>query len=648
MRRIPPLGALGALVALSTVVRAWAGLRVPSPWIAGDEMIYAELGRSLWESGSLGILGRDAPFYSLLHPALIGLPLALSTEGGYDAARVLQALAMSATAVPVFLWGRRLMSEWWALLAAALTLTIPGLVYSGLLMTETLFLPVMAVAAWAAAEMLARPTRRAQALLVVAVAAAVLTRLQALVLVPVVVAALVLYALLERSREPVRRALVAVGAIALLALVWLAVGGFGAYAPVGTADYDLTRAVRFVAYHAADTLLLVGLAPGCALALLTIAAAQRRLEPGSARLRADLHAYLAITLAMCVGLVAEVGVFASRYVGRLAERDLLALAPLLFLGLCIWLDRGAPRTRLVASGVALAGAAGVVLLPYGRLVHKGALQDAFMLVPLWEIGSYDLLVGVGVAVVALLFVLYPRALPFVLAALFVLASVQASRFIAREADTLRTSFFAENPSWLDAAASGDVAYVYDGEPHWNAVWAHVFWNRRIDDIYVLPQARVPGPLPQRPVAPASDGALGVDDVPPFLVASTALTFFGTAVEIMAQQGLVQRGLVLWRVTPPLRLSTALTGVQGSGDIYGPASMTVYGCDSGALQLTLVAKGAPVTVALTRNGEQYRVLELAAEEVWNGDVPPLPSGGTCTFGLEPSGLVGSTRFQFARG
>ena len=33
---------------------------------------------------------------------------------------------MSLTAVPVYLWGRRLMSTGWALAAAALTLTIPG------------------------------------------------------------------------------------------------------------------------------------------------------------------------------------------------------------------------------------------------------------------------------------------------------------------------------------------------------------------------------------------------------------------------------------------------------------------------------------------------------------------------------------------
>ena len=107
VRRVPAWGVLAALVAVSTIVRAFAGLRVPTPWIAADEMIYAELGRSLWETGRLDILGQDAAFYSLLHPALIGLPLALfDTALGYDVARVLQALVMSLAAVPVFAWGR--------------------------------------------------------------------------------------------------------------------------------------------------------------------------------------------------------------------------------------------------------------------------------------------------------------------------------------------------------------------------------------------------------------------------------------------------------------------------------------------------------------------------------------------------------------
>ena len=93
---------------------------------------------------------------------------------------------MSLTAVPVFLWGRRLMSETWALAAAALTLTIPGFAYSGLLMSETVFCPLVTLAAWAGGDDVrathaAEPGVRASG----RSCSSLLTRLQALVLVPV-------------------------------------------------------------------------------------------------------------------------------------------------------------------------------------------------------------------------------------------------------------------------------------------------------------------------------------------------------------------------------------------------------------------------------------------------------------------------------
>ena len=632
MRAIP---ILAGLVAVSTLVRSWAGLRVPSPWIAADEMIYAELGRSLWESGALEILGQDAPFYSLVHPALIGLPLAVfDTATGYDVARVLQALAMSLTALPVYFWSRTLMSERWALAAAALTLAIPGLAYSGLLMTETVFYPVMTLAAWTAARAIVTPTLAAQALFVGAVALAVLTRLQALVLVPAFVLAAFLFAAYERSIAPLRRLAPALGGVVLLGIVWFALGGIGAYEPAAETSYDFGDVVRFVVYHAGDALLLTALAPACALVLLVLA---------SNRLLPNARAYLAVTIALSVGLITEVGIFASRYVGRLAERDLLALAPLLFMALCLWLDRGAPRPRIVTPVVALVAAALVVLLPYGRLVHKAALADAFTLVPVYELSSYELVIGLAAAVVAVLVVLYPRALPFAIAAIFVATSISASRFIEREATALRTSFFADDPAWVDAAARGDVTYFYDGEPHWNAVWSHVFWNRRIRAVVVLPNARVPGPLPQDRVTPPNLGN------PEYVVSSTAFGIGGEPIAGIEQRGLLHRGLTLYRRSvDPLQVSEVTTGRQGSGDIYGPARLVAYSCDdTHSLELTLVAKGAPVHIDISRDGQPWRSVDLAPEEIFTTSVPALPRNGVCTFDVVPNGLVGSTVFAFAR-
>jgi hypothetical protein len=643
VRRVPAWRVLVALVAVSTIVRSVAGLRVPTPWIAADEMIYAELGRSLWESGRLEILGQDAAFYSLVHPALIGLPLALfDTAVGYDVARVLQAFVMSLAAVPVFAWGRRLMSDRWALGAAALTLCLPGLAYSGLLMSETVFYPLVALAAWLAARTLTEPTPRAQALLVGVVVLAVLTRLQGVVLVPAFVLAVAIYAAAGRTMTPFARLWPSLAALAVIGVGVVAIG-FGAYEPAGSAEYAVGDALRFGLYHAADLLLLVGVVPACAVAALALA------RPDSPEVRA----YLAVTLAFAAGFVGEVGLFASRYVGRLAERDLLGLAPLFFLGLCLWLDRGAPRRRNSSYVVAFVAAALVLALPLGRLVHEAALPDAFTLIPVWQLGSYDVVVWSFAAIAVLAFALLPQRLliviPVALALLFVVMSVSVSRYVAKQASTLETAFFGESdPEWVDAAADGDVAYLYDGEAHWNAVWSHVFWNRKIRKIYVLQTAkRVPGPLPQQRVEPFPLGELASDSPSWVIGATPTFTFAGEAVATITQVGLTQNGLTLWRSESPLQLQTVRTGVQGSGDIYGPASMTAYGCRGGTFELTLIAKGSPVTVRLD-NGQSTQEHTLAPEEIWRPSIPAVGPEGVCTLAIAPSAIVGSTRFDYVPG
>src|SRR5919201_1838769 len=78
--------------------------------------------------------------------------------------------------------------------AAALTLASPGLVYTGFLMTEVSFYPVLVLVAWAMAAALEEPTLDRQALLLGTMLLAFATRLQAVVLVAVLVLALLLRA----------------------------------------------------------------------------------------------------------------------------------------------------------------------------------------------------------------------------------------------------------------------------------------------------------------------------------------------------------------------------------------------------------------------------------------------------------------------
>src|SRR2546425_12821160 len=151
MPRLRTAGTIVAgLVLLSTGLRIWAARQIPGPWISPDEMVYGLLGQGLYRTGHLAILGGPTSFYSLVAPAFVGIPLSLHDLAlGYSILKGLQALVMSLAAVPVYLWGRRLVSQRYALLAAALTLALPGLAYSALVMSDVVFYPGLALAAWA-------------------------------------------------------------------------------------------------------------------------------------------------------------------------------------------------------------------------------------------------------------------------------------------------------------------------------------------------------------------------------------------------------------------------------------------------------------------------------------------------------------------
>ncbi len=664
--------ALGLLVIASTGLRAWAAREIAGPWISPDEMIYSLLGRSFYDTGHLAILGGPTPYYSLLVPAFVGLPLSLgSFSFGYGMLKVLQALVMSLAAVPVYLWARSLVPRRWALTAAALTLAVPGLAYSGLVMSEVLFYPLLTLAAWAMASALVHPTLRAQALLVAAAVVLAATRLQAIVLLPAFATALALEAALARSSGSARRlwpAFAAMSAIALTSLGWRLAAGtppLAGYADVTHAPYSVGEAAKFVAYHAASLLILTGVFPVCAVVVLLLQGLVRSERSPEAR------AYLAVAGSLALWLVLEVGVFASEHVGRLAERDLLGLAPILFVGFSLWLQRGGPRSFVVAAGVGLAAAALLLTLPLDQMVTVFATQDAFTLIPLLKLLEATSLRGLeivfwsGTAVAVLAFVLLPRRLLIVLPALvlaaFVATSVSASYYVRDKAAEQRINFLGSDPRWIDRAAAGPAAYLYDGEPNWDAVWHVLFWNRKIHWIYDFADVAVPGPVPQRDMFLAPSGRLvssdGRADHASYAVISTAFTLVGRPVAQIAQTGLQQVGLRLWRIDPPLRISTHISGLDANEDIAseGDGQLLAYNCRSGYHFLVTLLVKTRTTIELLRNGSLYRRLDYRSSrpnKIWRGRIPTIegtgPDAGTCKLDVRSSGLIGTTVFDIERG
>ncbi|HZT44565.1 MAG TPA: hypothetical protein VFA24_00180, partial [Gaiellaceae bacterium] len=397
--------------------------------------------------------------------------------------------------------------------------------------------------------------------------------------------------------------------------------------------------------------------PAAAVALLLV----RAVRDGERDPR--VRAYLAVASSLSVWLVVEVGIFTSRYSDRIVERNLIGLAPVLFVGLVLWIERGVAGRYLERALVALCAAVVLVLLPVDRYVNIVGMHDAMTLVPLYKLvraTSIDTLeivypTVVGVAALALAFA--PRAwlrwTPLVLALAFAGASVASSRFAVQQSQRQQVVFLGKHPNWVDRKADGSVAYLYDGEPSWNGVWQTVFWNQRIDRVYDLGSVEVPGPLPQTHAEVRPDGRLFV---PPsarqpgdFAVVSTWTTLVGDVRKEIEQVALTQAGLRLWRVEPPMRMQDQISGLQVNGDVYATvtARLAAYACRTGTFRVTLIPKQAE-TVEIRVNGRLARQLEFAeATSSWHGDFPADGRGGECTLEVTPTGLLGTTVFQFDR-
>lgn len=666
-RSVSPAGwALILLAVISSLVRFGASLGLRAPWIASDEMVYATLGRSFWETGHMRVLS-SAPFYGF-YPVFAGLPLAgFGPAVGLTALKALQALLVSSTAVIVYCWARQLVAGRWAFAAAAMAVAMPALAYSGLIMTEATFLPVATLALWLLARALAVPSWRNQTLAGGAVTLATATRLQGLGLFPAAVVAILLVALFERD---VRRLVqfgpllvASAGGLIVLGLAHLALGtggaSLGAYQPVATGGYRLVDVLRWSYREAGDLFLLVlGVPLLAAFTLTVVRLRDRRRDPG-------LSALLAVALGYGTVTVVQLGAFASKYAHQLVERNLITVAPPLFVAAVVWLARGMPRPQPITSIVALTVCTPAVLLPVRHLVNGGSVPDSFMTVPLLDLANWisvDAMtnawpVGVGLMVALVLFL--PRRVAPCLAGLVLVGLVGASLLAQRSIDARahfdRTEFFGTSSTqWIDHLADGPVAYLYNGDPLWNGVWHQLYWNTRLETLALLSAKHrtfLPGGVR---VAARPDGRLLRPDRSTLqerlVVASTRLTLIGRPVKEISQ-GPDEPGLVLWRTNGAPTLSSRTTGgLLPDGDIYQPVKVTVYACGQGWLALTLRALHRKSAVRVSVN--RLRTVKILLppgkpRQLWVHTPPHAGGRGICEFFITPDGIIRSSTIAYKR-
>jgi hypothetical protein len=648
VRRNLPLLALLTIVAASTLAHWLAGRRIHGLWIMPDEAIYAERAFAAWRQGPVALVHGPLAGYGLLYPVVAGLPLSIGdTATGYATLKLVQALIVSLAAVPVFFFGRRLMPPRYALVAAALTVASPVLLYSGFVMTEVVFYPVAACALLAIAHAVSTSAIRHQALALALIGVAVATRAQAIVFIAVFAAAIALDAAFARNPGKLRRywptwSLLAACAVAAVAEPRL----IGAYSGTLRGGYPLGPSLGLVFDHLSYAALSTGVVPFAALLFLAVQAARgQELDPGT-------RALIAVAVSSVALLVVQVGFFAARYSPHLLGRDLAPLPPLLFLILAVWLARGGASKHRGRALAAFAAACVLLLAPWDRLVVPAAFADTPDLLLISRVHAYAPATVVTIAAVVALFafvLLTRRALlvvPLLIAAVLAAASTVAALDLARAANGGQVAILGTNQDWIDQTAASDVTYLYGNEQFWNVVWQERFWNRRIDRVLSIAPSLVPGPMPQTSVRLRPDGRLPVSDR--YVVASNIFSFVGEPVATLAQTGLDVTGLTLWRLDGPPRLSTQTRGIQPNGDMTSPGTVTVYGCQAGRLELILLPK-ATTDLRIFLNGRLVLRRRFNGEPSWAGFVRVDPPATTqrCTFTIAGQLLLGSTRIAFVR-
>ncbi len=428
---------LVVLVALSALVRAVLAREIPVPFIFGDELLHGELARGIEEHGAYVVRGHRVTI-SFLYPLVLAPAwLAHSTESVYGAMKTVNAVLMSLAAVPVYIWGRRFLSAWGALAAAALTLLLPGLVLTGTLMTENAFLPAFLVGLLAVGYCVEGPTLGRQALAAGGIALAGTARLQGLILVAVLPAAVVAERLLARSPRDVGRALVRLWPLGALVgasvLIYVSaklaaggrVGALGVYSGQAPTHYSVWGVLKWTAYALGELALTTALVPFAAFLLLLMLPPRTREE----------RAFLATGAAAILALVVLAGFAAFWLPPGLKDRYLFHGVPVLFLGLVLWFERGLPRPRVQTAAAALVAVVLVAILPLGTLFGSPTLLgNGLGLVPFSRVagafggtGQLRLWVLLAAVVLGLIAVLAPRRLaPAVLVAPVVVLLVLSS------------------------------------------------------------------------------------------------------------------------------------------------------------------------------------------------------------------------------
>src|SRR5438094_3831167 len=532
-------------------------------------------------------------------------------HSAYTTVKYLAVIVMMLTVFPAYALARLVVARGPALFVAAASGAIPALAYSSLLVEEPLAYLYSTLCLFLILRVLIAPTWRWVAGALIASAIAPFVRGE-LVVIPVVFTLAALF-LLWRS-EAVTRWRSAWNVSDWIGFVVLTVGAaviLSAF--LGHRSLEWLIPTRLYKGRILNLGLDAAGALTIGLGVLPVVAGLAALwrAPGERQTR-ELSTFRSVLLAAIIGFGMYTGVKAA-YVSTVFatytyERNLSYLAPLLFTGTALWIER-----RRVHP-VALAVSAGFVLYlllstPYdmGRDISYNApglaiLQQANRYLALDPTGAKIGLVALLAFSLALL--LAPRVLgrAGALLALGVAGGVIAWNLTGElafaGASNRASDRFLDNirrpVTWVDDATGGaSTLYIGQQMKDQDSEWLLEFWNRSIKAVWSLDgTAQGPGPT-LTPDPRATDGALSHDPGYPYVVEEKGIEVAGTTVaRHVHQAGGALEKWTLVRVAPPLRLRASVVGIYSDGWTGSSSSYTRYssaGNEAGRVRIVVSRK-----------------------------------------------------------
>jgi hypothetical protein len=588
-----PLASIYLWLCIIYAVQAW---RRVTPWLFTDELEMTQIARSIAATGHPA--RRDQPYtFRSLYTVMTAVPWLIGDVAkAYSTIKYLDVFVMTSVLFPTYFLARMILPKWWAIFSATGAAVIPALAYSSWIVEETLAYPYAALCFLLVAKALVHRSRGWSAAAVIAAAVAPAVRGE-LIVIPIMLALALAFVWWSSEGARRRRAEWSpgdwLGFFVLIAGLLILISGFASHHSsswYAATQYYKHRIIVLGNWAAGALTIGLGVIP---LVLGLAALVPARNEEKTRELRMFRCTATAAVVAFALYTGMKAAYISTVFETRVEERNIIYIAPLLFIGTALVLHRRV--VNLYALGVAALYALYLIIgTPlhmntqlYSDALGFALLQQAnrfFEWTPAFAQWILIVVFAVGLVVTAL--ILTPRVRRDVaigaaaLLAVGILAwnvtgevaAAAGSVSIAQDTESALSHPF----TWVDDHTHGQpTLYLAQGVADPTNEWLLEFWNRSISGVSSL-DSTIGGPGPAGAPNITANGRVywtrnPSDPVPANRAYRYAveewpcIDFAGTQVARHDYaSGALQKQWRLVRLTDPSRLRGACTGIYADG------------------------------------------------------------------------------------